>query len=407
MTIIEFYDKASIENIAGALLCHPEQVILIGDREKQLNSAIRLYQRILAKNDVSTELSYRPIKKDSLQNIYATLAEIVESHEECVFDLTGGDELYLVAVGMIMEHYKDRVQCHRFNFRNDVLADCDADGNVCDTGSFDISIEDNISIYGGVMVTDDQRDFYTYPWDINANFEHDIDVMWDICRKNPRLWNAHVGTLGTVCEFLRLGDALDVTFDKEAMASALKEEGYKFVCVSWIMHELLKHGLIRSLVMQDTVSFSFKNEQVKQCLTIAGQILELVVAKEMRLVLDKDGAPLYHDVKVGVVIDWDQNEEESYRTINEIDVMAMKGSIPIFISCKNGDFDVNELYKLNTVAEQFGNKYARKVLVSTELEKLGDKAAFIRARMEDMGITGIENVDEMGDGELRKLLKTL
>ena len=199
-----------------------------------------------------------------------------------------------------------------------------------------------------------------------------------------------------------------VSFDKDIAISTLKQRGIKFVCIAWIMYELQKYGLIHSLIMQDTISFVFKNEQVKKALTISGQILELAVAKMMRSIKDDNGDPLYHDVKVGVVIDWDRTEEtDEYRTINEIDVMAMKGSIPIFISCKNGDFDSNELYKLNTVAEHFGNKYSKKVLVSTELNKLGEKSDYIRARMVDMGIRNIENVDEMSDGEIERVLKSL
>jgi len=409
MTIIEFYDKASIENIAGALLCEPQQVILVGDKRKQLERIKSLYQNILAKHNITTEISFKSVNKNNLQDIIMTLEQIVDNCEDCVFDLTGGEELYLVAVGTVMERYKGRVQCHRFNFRNDTLNDCDADGNVCSSKPFDISIEDNINIYGGEIVTDEQREIYTYPWNFTDDFEHDIDVMWDICRKNTRLWNAHVGTLGAVCKLFDFQDGtMSVSFDKDIAASILKQKGIKFVCVAWIMYELQKHGLIRSLVMQDTISFAFKNEQVKQCLTIAGQILELAVAKVMRSIKDKDGGPLYHDIRVGVVIDWDSAEQdEEYRTINEIDIMAMKGSIPIFISCKNGDFDANELYKLNTVAEQFGNKYAKKVLVSTELDKLGEKSDYIRARMDDMSIRNVENADEMSDSELERVLKSL
>ena len=72
----------------------------------------------------------------------------------------------------------------------------------------------------------------------------------------------------------------------------------------------------------------------------------------------------------------------------------MKLGYTNFILCKNGDFDANELYKLNTVAEHFGNKYSKKVLVSTELDKLGEKSDYIGARMDDMGIRSVENVDE-------------
>ena len=85
----------------------------------------------------------------------------------------------------------------------------------------------------------------------------------------------------------------------------------------------------------------------------------------------------------------------------------MKDSIPIFISCKNGNFDVDELYKLNTVAERFGSGYAKKVLIASELDKLGYKAEYIRARAEDMRIRLIEDVDRMEDAELDRLLRSL
>ena len=199
MTIIEFFDKTSIENISGALLCEPEQVILVGDRRKQLERARNLYQNILEKNNIATEVSYRSVNKNNLQDIIAVLEKITVDYENCVFDVTGGEELYLVAVGAIMEKYKGRVQCHRINLRNGTLIDCDADGNVCGSKSFDISIEENINIYDGEIVTDGQREIFTYPWEFNADFENDIDSMWDICRKNTRLWNAHIGTLGAIC----------------------------------------------------------------------------------------------------------------------------------------------------------------------------------------------------------------
>ena len=128
----------------------------------------------------------------------------------------------------------------------------------------------------------------------------------------------------------------------------------------------------------------------------------------MATLRDADGAPLYHDIRVGVVIDWDGDEEgDAIRTVNEIDVMAMKGAIPVFISCKNGDFDMEELYKLSTVADRFGGKLVKKVLVSTELDKLGGKADYLRARMEDMKIRRLENIDELSMAELDRQLKSL
>ena len=43
-------------------------------------------------------------------------------------------------------------------------------------------------------------------------------------------------------------------------------------------------------------------------------------------------------------------------TKNEIDVMLMRGVVPVFVSCKNGAVKMDELYKLDTVAQRFGGR---------------------------------------------------
>ena len=408
MTIIEFYDKDALETMAGALLCAPERVIFVGDNQKQMNRSIDKWKKVLADRNIATELLCRGVNKNNLWDIVELLTELVARFDDCVFDLTGGEDLYLVAVGIVLANSKGAVQCHRFNFRNDTVNDCDADGKVVRAGSFDITVDEQVALYGGEVVRDADREPSTYDWDFNEDFLADIETMWKICCQNGRLWNAQIGTLGSINRHFRMEDSLDISFEREHAARVLKGVGEKAVVVGGMLYELQKHGLIHSLVMHDTVSFTFKNEQVKRCLTVAGQILELVIAGRMATLRDADGVPLYHDIRVGVVIDWDGDEEgDAIRTVNEIDVMAMKGAIPVFISCKNGDFDMEELYKLSTVADRFGGKLVKKVLVSTELDKLGGKAAYLRARMEDMKIRRLENIDELSMAELDRQLKSL
>ena len=85
---------------------------------------------------------------------------------------------------------------------------------------------------------------------------------------------------------------------------------------------------------------------------------------------ENDGTKTYNDVMNGVYIDWDgdiSTDQNGYDTENEIDVIMMHGMVPVFVSCKNGYVDKDELYKLNAVATRFGGKYAKKVLVATSL----------------------------------------
>ena len=79
--------------------------------------------------------------------------------------------------------------------------------------------------------------------------------------------------------------------------------------------------------------------------------------------------------------------------------------MPTFISCKNGYFDANELYKLSSVAERFGSKYSKKLLIASEPSKDTNAYKTICERAADMGITLIDGVSDMSDYDLtRKII---
>lgn len=408
MTIIEFYDKVAIENIAGAMLCSADKIILVGDKKNKMERSRKIYQNILDNRGVNTTVSHMCINRNNLQNIVEVLTEIISADENCIFDLTGGEDLYLVAVGILMNKFEGKIQCHRFNFINNVLYDCDADGNVCSTLPFVISVDENVGMYGGKIVRDQNQPLHTYPWDLNDDLAHDVELMWEICRINTGGWNLYTGILGLICEKVHIGDDLYLKADKATISPDLDKKHVYFIEFVEFLAQLHQLGLIDLQDCSNCISLVFKNDQIKRALTVPGQILELIIAVRMNKVTDTNGEPLYHDVTVGAYIDWDQTDEKNrYRTINEIDIIAMKGAIPIFISCKNGSFDENELYKLSTVADRFGSKYAKKVLVATKLDKFGLKSDYLRARMNDMGIRCIENMTSASDSQIEQILRSL
>lgn len=408
MTIIEFFDKSAIENIASALLCAPERVVFVGGSLRQMERAAQYYRRTVVRRGIETSFSFCTVNKNNLQNIYRTLEQIVADEPDCILDLTGGEDLYLVATGMILAKHP-HVNCHRFNLRNSSLIDCDADGSVCRVEDFAITVEENINVYGGEVICDKTDELATYDWDWNADFLADVDAMWEICRRDPGKWNAQINTLGKIGECFQMPDALGMQIDPDTAEAVLRSRGTRMVMLPALLTELERAGLISRLSMRGTVSFVFKNEQVKRCLTVAGQILEIRIAARMRGLTERDGTPLYHDCRVGVSINWDgeDGEDDRFRTVNEIDVLAMHGALPIFISCKNGEFDTEELYKLSTVAQRFGGGYAKKVLAVSDLEKMGTKGEYLRARAEDMGIRILDNVAELDNVELDRLLRSL
>lgn len=407
MTLIEFFDSSATENVVGILYAAPEKAIFVGDGRRKMEKALDIYRSFLDKKGISTELSYKAVNRNKLSNIISIFSEIIEKNEDCVFDLTGGEELYLVAVGILLERYPERVRVRRFNLNVQTASDPASDTSL-PLPAFSLSAEDNITIYGGKVVKDGMGAIHTHAWELSGDFLSDVDKIWQLARSAPRFWNAQTTLLSLIDEWAGEEGSLTLTFSQEEAKKMLLQKGWRSSCDDYFLSSLSKAGLI---CLRDSdgeeISFSYKDAQTKRILTTAGLALELKIAKHLRAMED-GGSPIYNDVRVGTVIDWDITEEEDApHTFNEIDVIAMKDTVPVFISCKNGDIDMDELYKLSSVANRFGGKYTKKVLIATELDKLGPKATYIRARAEDMGIRLIEDVDKMSDGELDRVLRSL
>ncbi len=408
MTLIELFDKSAIDNVAPALCCRPDRIIYIGDNSKLMEKRTKIYKEIFAKKGMRTEVYFKSLPKTKLDVVVEYFSKIVEKYGDCVFDLTGGAEIYLVAVGVILEKYKEKVQCHRYNVLNEKLIDTDTDGKICATHKVSLAVEENVRIYGG-EVKRGSDEFSTYSWGFTDELKGDVFSCWEICKKDAKRWNVLIGALGEMCcESLSASPSVLVPVSVAITVASKWRVSYNEILS--LLLDFRKKGFVKNLSVEENIAFEFKDENTKRLISVAGQVLELVVAFKMREILDENGRPLYDDVKVGVVVDWDADGEEDRAgekaTINEIDVFAMKGALPIFVSCKNGNFDNEEIYKLHSVASRFGFDYGAKAIVASEFEKIGNRKV-LEARAVDMGIKILKNVDEIDDGEWERLLRAL
>lgn len=398
MTYIEFFDRNSIENIFSSLAANPERVILVGSNRKILAKYAAIYKEILSEKGKNIEFLCRSVNRNSLHSTIEVFSEIVNTYDNCVFDLSGGDEIFLAASGMIRERYDDKgVRLHRFNIKSNSVTECDCNGvKVHRKAVPSFSVEDNIRVYGG-RVMDAQLGFFGE--NFTDGFKKDICDMWDICKKDVSAWNRQINFLEALeAKRLPCGNGLTTFLDKEGFSSVSK----KYINEE-IIKALVEKGLLKKFYENNgTLEVVYKNPDIKKCLTKAGLALELkITATAQKL-------DLYGDVKNGVQIDWDgRTSSDGYDTENEIDVMMMCGVLPVFVSCKNGLVEMEELYKLSSVAHRFGGKYAKKVLVATALGKTGETAHYIRQRAQDMNIILLENIQNLTEKELEKALASL
>ena len=412
MTAIEFYDRTPIENIISTLTTTPDKIIFIGDG-KLMGKFNEIHQEFLEKRGLNIELVYRKINRNDVNQIVRVLSEIVESEAECVFDLTGGEDLVLVSMGIVSQKYaKKNIQMQRFNVRNGVVTDCDSDGTVFYNGYPEIKVEEQILVHGGVVRYEGEGEAKTYRWDLSEDFTHDVETMWNICRKNPGLWNSQLNILNMLERFSGVKENLEVEANFSLFQEHLCVLGVKEVDVKGLLQKLNKNGLIRYYRDQENLlSFVYKNEQVRKCLSKAGQVLELKVLVTALKVQQKDETLYYTDAMSGVYIDWDGKlhtiSDEEKDTANEIDVILMKGLVPVFVSCKNGQVDDDELYKLDAVTNRFGGIYAKKVLIATYLGKKPTSMEYFRQRAKDMKIHLVEDVHKLNDDQFERMIKHL
>ncbi len=400
MTYIEFFDRNSVENICSCLVGKPERVILVGGNRKILQKYSEIYAEVLSAKGKNVEFLCRSVNRNSLESTVKVFSEIVESYENCIFDLSGGDEIYLAASGIVCERYKEKcISLHRFNIKSGIVTEYDCDGADVHKGDLpELTVEENVRIYGGTVINADSS--YSSA-NITPSFAEDIDAMWDICKKDVKAWNAQVNFFESLESKKRTGAApLTVSVSEKALSTITKKYYNRE-----IIKDLLEKGLLKSFCEKDgALELVYKNSDVKKALTKAGLALELKITLAASRCTEKEKA-VYSDVKNGVQIDWDgKASSDGYDTENEIDVMMMSGVVPVFVSCKNGFVEIDELYKLSSVALRFGGRYAKKVLVATALDKTGETAHYFRQRAYDMNILLIENIQSMSENELSSVI---
>ena len=227
MVVIEFFSETPIDNMISTLTSHPDKVILVG-QSKIIRKNGKAYEKFLASvgND-TTQIDYCSVIPHDLGNIVTALEKIVMDYPDCHFDLTGGDELAMVAIGIVYERHKDKgIKLHQYNIRTGVVYDCDMDGRVFSSEIPSLTVEQNIILHGGSIVTDTQRAGCTYPWVLDEEFTADVFAMWEICRRNCALWNYQITMLAEMMTFNSvIDDDLQLCANMEDVHTCLRARG--------------------------------------------------------------------------------------------------------------------------------------------------------------------------------------
>lgn len=391
-TIVELFDECQLENVIAALKLHPQKIIFIGFCEDEATDRIDTIREFFRLRSTQIAIEYVAVDRYAYEDVMATLEKIIRTEPDAAFDLTGGKELVLVAMGAVSQQYavpmfQVDIRCNRIR----KIAHCEQlpAANVAT-----LTVRESFALNGGKI------SFSNFNRPIEAAFAEEIQNVWRVACRDFGAWNEYAKELAT----LEKHCSADVDTHGDTQVRLVIDHvrpNYDFI------NRLYLGGLITSYRrVGNTLQYTYKSKAVRDCIAKAGNILEwytMLAAQE----ITARQAGYFDGIECGVKVDWNYDEAQrrsDIKTINEIDVVMMRDTIPVFVSCKGGKADKEALYELQTVADRLGGEHAVRIMVTTNISKNEKTRKQFLKRAEDMGITVIADVDDMSLDEFKDAL---
>ena len=386
-TLIELYDERPLENVLGVEVFRPERVVYICPDDFSDRRRIReKLEEYFLHRGLMPELSFVCARVYESEAMLTLFRGIVAQYPDCAMDITGGTDAVLFAAGLLCAEKEIPVFTYsrRRNCFYDIRGAAFAAALPC---TVQYTVEDFFLMAGGSLRAGRVDNA------ILGAYLDVIEPFFKLYLRNRRAWTRAVSFMQRVSPAGPDGSyKLEVRGDYRVKG----ERGSRIEAPADVLRELEKIGFLEDLeiVPEESVSFRFRDGQIRAWLRDVGSVLELYVYKAC---LDTG---LFQDVRTSAVVDWD-GEGGLKAVSNELDVMCTRGVTPVFISCKTCDVKTEALNELAVLRDRFGGKMARAAIVTAER---GGTA--MRNRASELGIMVVDLNDLTAD-RIDKRLKSL
>ena len=381
MTLISFFDEDPLDNVGDILYFQPKTCIFIGESPFLNKEKKQILSRFLKERGLDVALEYHSIPRGDLAEGRDRLARLAGKYGDCIFDLSGGTKMLITLAGYVAG------QCHipmyqRKPRSNRLLWQLDCD--LLPRAAF-LKVREVVSLHSGKVL------HASCPPGPGDPLFRKIPLLWDLARRAPSKYNGLCNSLSYLMGKNESSAPLEL---RSRFPSA--EAGKRDLS---LLSEIERTGLITDLeAREQSLRLKFSCRGAKELLTKAGNLLETVVCL---------AGSFADDAAMGVSMDWDgiENREVPAQTRNELDVMLTIGLLPVCISCKNGAFDKNALYELDTVSRHFAGRFAKRILVGSCENQASQTVEHLRQRALDMNIVPLFDAQNYSFEELSKLLR--
>lgn len=386
-TLIELYDERPIENVLATEVFRPETTVFLCPaaiaQDKNRQESLRAFFR---RRGVETECVFRETSLLYADKVEKQLEKALNEFPEPAVEITGGSDAALFACGRLCgktnvpvftysRKQKRFYDIHAAEFAREIRPDVR------------YGIEDAILLAGG------KTDVGRVDNEVLGRYMDFIPALFGVYRDCRREWQRAVDYLQRVSRN-KEEDALPPLHIKAGYK--VKGEHGMLEAPERVLRALEKIGALRELTVSETegVEFTFADQQIRFWLRDVGSVLELFLYKQC---LDTG---LFNEVRTSVIVNWAADAARDAVT-NEIDVVAVKGILPVFISCKTCAASTEALNELAILRDRFGGPMSHAVLATAQPCR-----AVTRHRAAELGIE-IFDWEDLKDGNVGDRLSAL
>ena len=386
-TLIELYDDRAIENILAPDMFRPQRIIYLCPGEiAQDRSRHEKLKAFFKRRGWNPELIFMEASLFKADRILRQLITIGEKYPNCALDITGGSDAALFAAGMFscQTGVPAFTYSRKKNRFYDISGAAFADNLTC---TLSYSVEDFFLMAGGTLLPGRVDNA------ILSKYLGDFDPFFSCFLRYRRDWTDIISYIQRVSPS-EYGQVPPLAIQGKYTVKG--DHGARNSANEAALKDLSRIGFIQDLriVPGESVSFRFRDLNTRAWLRDVGSVLELYSYKAC---IDTG---IFNDVISSAVVRW--NDTLGHSSVsNEIDVMAARGVIPLFISCKVSDIKTEALNELAILRDRFGGKGAKAAIVPTE-----PCNAAARHRAAQLGIAVID-LEELKSGQMAQRLKVI
>lgn len=389
--LVEFYDEENLENVFSLLSAVYDRVLFITfsedgtDERFENDNGLKKFIKSRVPDIKADALT---VEEKTFAGIVKVLSDVVNETDAYDFDLTGGSEMVIAAIGHVVGLSKNKnISIHQYDIEtgDTVFRHPEYETLERDQSAPRLTVPEIVSLYGGKVTArrDEMRPDA-------GKLKAEVIKLFSAVKNYSKEWNSFCTMPAE--EFSENG--------RYRIRRFVENSGCMQTCRK--IGDILEKEELISDIHADKEKGRFYFEYTLNC----GKNLAFLYSKsgnvlEFYTYIAAIESGVYTDVCISVDMDIDGIiTTDNTDTTNEIDVMASSGHLPVCISCKNRAVINEYMYEICAVASAYCGKYAVPVIVST----VGNSEA-IEKRAKAMGIVLIDNIANLTFADFKGKLK--